>query len=60
MDTIKNNDKNFIAIFFNEKDISSIYKQNTSEYGDQAIRKVYSIAGLEDPRKEIKTDYNHC
>ena len=43
----------------NEKDIHSIYKQNTSEYGDQDIRKVYSIAGLEDPLKEIKTDYNH-
>ncbi len=43
----------------NEKDIHSIYKQNASEYGGQDIRKGYSIAGLEDPLKEIKTDYNH-
>jgi hypothetical protein len=42
-----------------EQDINSIYKQNTFEYGYQAIRKVYSIAGLEDPVKEINTDYNH-
>ena len=51
--------KEFIRIREPERDINSIYKQNTSENSDSAFRKIYTIAGLEDPMKEIKTNYNH-
>ncbi|MCK4454606.1 hypothetical protein KAU51_04690 [Candidatus Parcubacteria bacterium] len=47
----------FIQIRESEQDINSIYQQ-IPEHGED-IHKVYSVAGLEDPLKEIKTDYNH-